>query len=532
VLRENIDLIRRYGGYVAENVEAPPGGGDSGVELVCLPGGDFIQVARKVPVAIREILEEPGETPEKGFLLPSALPPGVGLESLEGGNEVVFKLPVSTDPWAGEVADQVSPGDRVVVVGFGGGGGLAEIAGRIGPAGRLFVVDTDALVFHFALSRLDFSRFIRPGTRLIASGMIQDAMMQLVFRLADEVPPEELPRVKVFVNPAGLSCNLFTEDKIGDILCYYLFELGINQLDRDIGRKLKDISPTVHGLARTLWWIAVLSAHSLVELWNSGRARPVTGGKVSFVVVAWNRWELTRRCINSLLQYCDYPDREIIVVDNGSTDFTPRALRTLARDVPGFRVITNRENLGVVRARMQGAEAAAGDYLCFLDNDAYIEPNNLDSIQTMLEVLNFRPNAALTGCCGNLHYQDDGEGRYQMVYLPGLPLPVSWFSGYCIMVKRRPFFEVGGFRPDLYPFYGYEDAHLSYALRERGYVSLAPQKPLQINFTTVHQSRDYKKGHDDIYRERFEVQRATFHKLWGPRRRLLNAAKDNRVAGG
>ncbi|HQP89188.1 MAG TPA: glycosyltransferase, partial [Thermoanaerobaculia bacterium] len=50
-------------------------------------------------------------------------------------------------------------------------------------------------------------------------------------------------------------------------------------------------------------------------------ARPVT-----VVVLCWNRWDLTRRCLDSLRAHTDLTRAEVLVVDNGSTDETPEAL--------------------------------------------------------------------------------------------------------------------------------------------------------------------------------------------------------------
>ncbi len=47
--------------------------------------------------------------------------------------------------------------------------------------------------------------------------------------------------------------------------------------------------------------------------------------KATLIVLAWNRWDLTRRCLDTLFA-TDLSDAEVIVVDNGSTDETPRAL--------------------------------------------------------------------------------------------------------------------------------------------------------------------------------------------------------------
>ncbi|MBL8299928.1 MAG: glycosyltransferase [Rhodanobacteraceae bacterium] len=86
----------------------------------------------------------------------------------------------------------------------------------------------------------------------------------------------------------------------------------------------------------------------------------------SLILLAWNRWDLTARALDSLLatslQGC-----EVIVVDNGSTDATRQALCAYADRV---RLLHLPANLGFVRGNNAGiAAAAAGSDLVLLNND-------------------------------------------------------------------------------------------------------------------------------------------------------------------
>src|SRR5262249_53869440 len=67
---------------------------------------------------------------------------------------------------------------------------------------------------------------------------------------------------------------------------------------------------------------------------------------VSVIVLAYNNWEYTNACLFALRSCSDYPNLEIIVVDNASTDETPHRLRELKRQDERLRVIVNDSNLG------------------------------------------------------------------------------------------------------------------------------------------------------------------------------------------
>ncbi len=85
--------------------------------------------------------------------------------------------------------------------------------------------------------------------------------------------------------------------------------------------------------------------------------------KVSVVVAAYNAEATLGGCLNSL-QHVDYPDFEIIVVDDGSTDRTAEIARTAQVKV------LRRAHQGLAAARNAGIEAAQGEIVAFIDADA------------------------------------------------------------------------------------------------------------------------------------------------------------------
>ncbi|HSX59129.1 MAG TPA: glycosyltransferase [Tahibacter sp.] len=92
----------------------------------------------------------------------------------------------------------------------------------------------------------------------------------------------------------------------------------------------------------------------------------MTPTPISLVLLAWNRWDLTARALDSLLA-TELDGSEILVVDNGSTDATPQALDAYAGRV---RVLRLPDNLGFVRGNNAGIAAAQpGSDLVLLNND-------------------------------------------------------------------------------------------------------------------------------------------------------------------
>src|SRR5260370_17318707 len=78
---------------------------------------------------------------------------------------------------------------------------------------------------------------------------------------------------------------------------------------------------------------------------------------VSIIVLAWNRWPLTRRLLDSIQRFTDLGNVRVIVADNGSSDETADELAKLT----WLRVLRNEKNLGFVRGNNAALLQTADD---------------------------------------------------------------------------------------------------------------------------------------------------------------------------
>ncbi len=114
--------------------------------------------------------------------------------------------------------------------------------------------------------------------------------------------------------------------------------------------------------------------------------------KAVLVILAWNRWDLTRRCLESLRR-TDLEVSEIVVVDNGSTDETPQRLTEIA----GIRVVTLPENLGFVRGNNAGIAIADRDAdVVLLNNDVVFTQR--DWLVRLRACAHSAPDVGVVGC--------------------------------------------------------------------------------------------------------------------------------------
>ncbi len=94
---------------------------------------------------------------------------------------------------------------------------------------------------------------------------------------------------------------------------------------------------------------------------------------VSVIIPTYNRWPLVAESIDSALAQ-DYPNLEVVVVDDGSTDDTEEQL---PKRYPSKVRYFTQENRGPAAARNKGIQMALGEYVAFLDSDDLWMPNKL-----------------------------------------------------------------------------------------------------------------------------------------------------------
>lgn len=100
--------------------------------------------------------------------------------------------------------------------------------------------------------------------------------------------------------------------------------------------------------------------------------------KISVIVPSYNEKSVLEECIESLGEQT-YPDFEIIVVDDGSTDGTLGILENLAKTLPSFKYV-HQPHRGAGSARNLGAKQAKGEILVFVDADMTFDKSFLESL--------------------------------------------------------------------------------------------------------------------------------------------------------
>ncbi len=262
--------------------------------------------------------------------------------------------------------------------------------------------------------------------------------------------------------------------------------------------------------------------------------------RISIVIPVFNGLELTLECLDSLHRHRSRWPYEVLIVDDGSSDLTPRCLSAL----PGARYLRSDQNRGFVATCNHGAQHARGEFLVFLNNDTVVRDGWLDSLyETFLQW----PDAGLVGSklvlptgrlqeCGSLLYRDGSAANYGRDGDPDDPRycfvrATDYVSGAAIMIRRDLFFRLGAFDERYAPAY-YEDTDLAMRVREAGWQVLVNPHAVVLHreggtagtdltvgikrYQTINQAKFFERWHDALesYPERDAIPQLRRH---GPR---------------
>ena len=185
----------------------------------------------------------------------------------------------------------------------------------------------------------------------------------------------------------------------------------------------------------------------------------------SIIVPVYNSANFLAECLTALKESA-YPDTEIIVVDDASTD---NAALVAAR--AGVKFVQLARNSGPATARNYGARYATGEILFFVDADVVLAPNALNRIEKA-----FQEEPDLAAIFGSYDAYPKASGiisqyrnlLHHYVHQNG-NCDASTFWAGCGAIRRFVFEELGGFDEKQFPRSSIEDIELGYRLRRSGY---------------------------------------------------------------
>jgi GT2 family glycosyltransferase len=176
------------------------------------------------------------------------------------------------------------------------------------------------------------------------------------------------------------------------------------------------------------------------------------GPRVSIIIITHNGSVFTRLCLLSLVANTGYPNYEIIIVDNASTDDTIQYLSQLELCNQQIRVIYNDTNRGFAAANNQGLAVAEGNIFVLLNNDTIVGPGWLDRLVAHLNNPSIGLIGPVTNRIGNeaeieVDYTTYGEflsfaEQYTREHL-GQVFEINTLCMYCLGMRRETYEQLG-----------------------------------------------------------------------------------------
>lgn len=155
---------------------------------------------------------------------------------------------------------------------------------------------------------------------------------------------------------------------------------------------------------------------------------------LSVVVVNLNTKKLTLDSLKSIEKEGSNLQKQVIVVDNGSTDGSVEALRKYKKGRKNFVLIENSGNFGYAKANNQGIKKAKGKYILLLNNDTLVRENSLGSL------VEFAERTPDVGVIGSRLFNIDGSLQASCYHFPGITNAIKeyWFGKKGLFEKYAP----------------------------------------------------------------------------------------------
>jgi GT2 family glycosyltransferase len=214
---------------------------------------------------------------------------------------------------------------------------------------------------------------------------------------------------------------------------------------------------------------------------------PIQMPKVSIIILSYNAKSDVLDCLKSVLRL-KYPNYEIIVVDNCSTDGSFEVIR---RMYPNLKLIRSKLNIGRTGGYNLGLRYATGKYVLFLDQDTTVDQNMVTELVNVIEA---DPSIGAVG--PKIYYFNDPKRIWsvgtsvnlltgKVSFLGNRQIDEGQFNSVievqqhptAILVKRELVTKIGGHDEDI--FMVYCDADFCLKIWELGYkIVLSPYAKL------------------------------------------------------
>ena len=146
---------------------------------------------------------------------------------------------------------------------------------------------------------------------------------------------------------------------------------------------------------------------------------------ISVIILTWNSAKYIEKCVHSV--YSSVKNKsysiEVVVVDNGSLDGTPKILERLKSNYHSFKYILLDKNYGTTFPRNLAIRESKGDFILILDSDTEVKENSIDILLSTLNNKNYEN----VGIVAPRLLYPDGSVQHSCKKLPNIILKILKF---------------------------------------------------------------------------------------------------------
>ena len=242
--------------------------------------------------------------------------------------------------------------------------------------------------------------------------------------------------------------------------------------------------------------------------------------KASIIVVTYNNLELNRLCLESIYARTEWPNFELIVVDNNSTDGTPEYLKEAEESFANLRVILNESNLGFAAANNIGLREANGDYLVLLNNDTIVTHGWLSTL-----IRHIQADASI-GLIGPVTNNIGNEAKVDVGYSNPEDMPawaasfvrehdgqlfsIPMLAMFCVAMRRKVFEEIG-LLDEQFGIGLFEDDDYTHRVKANGFRVVCAADAFVHHFGQAAFKKLVANGE---YQELFDENRRRYERKW------------------
>ncbi len=222
---------------------------------------------------------------------------------------------------------------------------------------------------------------------------------------------------------------------------------------------------------------------------------------VSIIILNWNGKELTRDCLKSIERNTDYPNYELIVVDQGSKD---GSVEMIEDGFPHVKLIRNKKNAGFSAGNNQGFKLSRGKYVYVLNNDTEVLKGWLVNIVKVME------NDERIAAAGSLQISPDKLGDAESIMENKIE-EVETAGGAAMILRKKAIDKIGMFDDKHFsPIYG-EENDWCYRARNRGYRIVLVKNSGIIHIGEATNVKEYDKPYAFVLRETNRIKAMLFN---------------------